>query len=467
VAGVCQAGCVGWGGQCSDSPDCCDGHDCLNVSNGVGVCCAGTLACGTSCCEPDTACTTASCAGAYCSYATTPGCCLQDRDCPGSSDLCRKPVCDLATNTCGTAPVDDGAVCGTGRQCCGGTCLDVSSDPNNCGGCGTTCAANAPCSGVIVVEGCCETGVCSGGSCVGAAAFCGSCATPTCDPVQGSICVSNCPPPSPSDLCHAGEGTCQSDGTCTYPSVCAACETCNPDTGACESTCASCEECDHASGQCVSTCGRCQTCDAASGTCRDCASCETCDATTGQCVSTCNSPGIYCPVTPGMCVWNPYTSNWACQYVVMTCPSCYKCDETTNNQCLPDVGHACGTCAVCDEQGSCVRSPAGTSCGVCQVCTAGGGCQVAPSGTACGTCKVCDFGGNCGPAPAGTHDAGCAANQVCDGNGACGCAFMCGSTCCPVGAIDCCDLGGGRDVCCSEQCVGIPTSGTTFCPAGG
>lgn len=37
-----------------------------------------------------------------------------------------------------------GAACGTGQACCGGTCIDVTSDANNCGACGTRCTPNAP-----------------------------------------------------------------------------------------------------------------------------------------------------------------------------------------------------------------------------------------------------------------------------------------------------------------------------------
>jgi glucosylceramidase len=49
-----------------------------------------------------------------------------------------------------------GLVCPEGQVACGATCLDVSADPSNCGGCGIPCAADHLCQG-----GACR---CSGGS---------------------------------------------------------------------------------------------------------------------------------------------------------------------------------------------------------------------------------------------------------------------------------------------------------------
>jgi len=38
-------------------------------------------------------------------------------------------------------------ICKTGLTSCGGTCVDTSTDPSHCGGCGTVCPSGEPCSG--------------------------------------------------------------------------------------------------------------------------------------------------------------------------------------------------------------------------------------------------------------------------------------------------------------------------------
>src|SRR5207245_2939498 len=66
----------------------CAGTNCVSIANGVGVCCAGSVACGGTCCNPDTTCTSASCSGTTCVYTAKVGCCVQDSDCPTSANPC-------------------------------------------------------------------------------------------------------------------------------------------------------------------------------------------------------------------------------------------------------------------------------------------------------------------------------------------------------------------------------------------
>src|ERR687893_705907 len=55
--------------------------------------------------------------------------------------------------------------CPAGQGCCNRTCVDLQSDPNNCGSCGNSCPEGVPCTnGGCVVCGpnqvCCGVGFC-------------------------------------------------------------------------------------------------------------------------------------------------------------------------------------------------------------------------------------------------------------------------------------------------------------------
>jgi len=54
-------------------------------------------------------------------------------------------------------PID----CGGGFTDCGGTCSDLSSDPDNCGSCGTSCAGNQCIDGVCIGATCVNLGACA------------------------------------------------------------------------------------------------------------------------------------------------------------------------------------------------------------------------------------------------------------------------------------------------------------------
>ena len=125
------------------------------------------------------------------------------------------PVCDKGLMLCGTACVDlrsDPGNCGTcemacatGEVCslglcsatgcatglmdCGGACVDTGSDPANCGGCGTVCTGGT---------------ICSGGSCVCAGGLrdCGgTCADVTPDPMNCGDCAVAC---AAGEVCSSG-----------------------------------------------------------------------------------------------------------------------------------------------------------------------------------------------------------------------------------------------------------------------
>jgi hypothetical protein len=109
----------------------------------------------------------------------------------GEGESCTMGVCG-----CGFG----GAACGDGQSCCGGTCIDTASDPMNCGGCGVVCGAQGP--------------VCSEGAC-----RCGS--EPACAPGSGAsdigelCCADTCVPRSATGCTACGEG-CSGEDTCGW-----------------------------------------------------------------------------------------------------------------------------------------------------------------------------------------------------------------------------------------------------------
>jgi hypothetical protein len=95
--------------------------------------------------------------------------------------------------------------CTAGQRCCAGACVDLQTDPKNCGRCGNDCSTCHSCGGE------CCAGVC--GLCFAAGQVCcdGSyCAplSPTMDTCE--ICGHPC---APDEVC-CGPSTCSVDGVC-------------------------------------------------------------------------------------------------------------------------------------------------------------------------------------------------------------------------------------------------------------
>jgi hypothetical protein len=117
-------------------------------------------------CAPGGVCTAGTCTGTRVppddagSDASVPGACSLDTDCP-SGETCVDGLCAVSTtgddsgaddaaaaNDAGDASsLGDAAAC-TGAITdtdCGGTCVDLTSDSNNCGACGIVCASGTTC----------------------------------------------------------------------------------------------------------------------------------------------------------------------------------------------------------------------------------------------------------------------------------------------------------------------------------
>lgn len=69
--------------------------------------------------------------------------CTSDAQCTDKA----KPHCDVASGTCVEPPAACDAThpCAGGKACCGGACVDETTDANNCGACGKACGAGASC----------------------------------------------------------------------------------------------------------------------------------------------------------------------------------------------------------------------------------------------------------------------------------------------------------------------------------
>jgi len=112
---------------------------------GVSVCCAGGTCAGGVCrpfCYTSATCASGQiCCGAACvDSASCPTCC----DSNTCVDLSSDPAnCGACGHACGGGTCVNGScVCNPGYTACNGACVDLQSDPTNCGACGYDCDAN-------------------------------------------------------------------------------------------------------------------------------------------------------------------------------------------------------------------------------------------------------------------------------------------------------------------------------------
>lgn len=79
--------------------------------------------------------------------------CVPDEVCP-NDDPCL--VVECVEERCEVSAVADGTACGPNAadRCCGGQCVDISSDTDHCGGCNTPCFEGLECESVAVTDTC-------------------------------------------------------------------------------------------------------------------------------------------------------------------------------------------------------------------------------------------------------------------------------------------------------------------------
>jgi hypothetical protein len=163
-SGTCTQTTTPSGEICNGVDDSCDGvvDENGDVLCSDGIACNGTETCaGISGCQSGSvpncndgfSCTIDSCAEpAGCAHAATNAFCTNGDACDGL-ETC-DPSTGNATTGCkaGTPMVCTGGMscvsgtcqCPGGTSNCGGTCVDTSSDPANCNGCGIACNASTP-----------------------------------------------------------------------------------------------------------------------------------------------------------------------------------------------------------------------------------------------------------------------------------------------------------------------------------
>jgi hypothetical protein len=322
-------------------------------------------------------------------------CCADNANC---GDLTSDPAnCGACGTVCsGGNPKCLNSACAPGcgaKTDCSNACVDTSSDPNHCGGCNTVCGGGQVCSGGVCS---CATGTLCGGKCVDTQA----------DPSNCGGCGNS---PSAGDhICAVGQ-VCQADAcqaSCTSGVECSGgCVDTNTDEnncGGCGAACgfgqtclsgACCNNSSVCGGACTDLqsdpahCGNCSTaCNVAAGeTCQSGICCPSGQTNCGGFCknlsndpNNCNSCGNVCPT--GTCV-----SGSCCPANQTQCGSSCVSLATDNNNC----GHCFNQCTggtVCTS-GSCCPSGSSLCGGVC--------IDTSNDKNNCGGCGIHCGTGNC------------------------------------------------------------------------
>ena len=409
-AGACGTGqvCVGslcvaqvFGQSTDDSP--------CALDAGTGLCCAGVctdvsrsgVACG-SCgvvCGPDAGCAAGQCA---------PVACAPDG---GFEAVCALP--------------------GGAGVCCGGACLDVSSDTESCGGCGISCPTGQGCTAGRCSPGCTTSSDCAANTlCVN-----GQCLPTGCSVAQpetacavavspglsesgiccGPSCVMNAYDPNNCGACGVScAGAACVDGTCTGLSPLNNC----PQLGN-EATCVEQGQ----AGECCA--GVCTFADDA-----NCGSCGLICPVGTHCAATATGAACFAGGAPANCAVNGCDAGQACSALGTFCVA-LACSAATEGEPCGRAdgggGTCCGSACVALEEDPQNCDACGLSCGGlcsagrCETGCADGGCSpgdvcsvygicLSPSCGGAGDGRECAFGLSVAPGQAST---GQCCNQRC------------------------------------------------------
>ncbi|PVH78334.1 hypothetical protein DL98DRAFT_590458 [Cadophora sp. DSE1049] len=129
---------------------------------------------------------------------------------PAYASACSGAVTTVTVSTTVTVPAEASCTEAPKTDTCGDQCVDLTSDPENCGACGVTCSSGTCTNGVCAATGCTNLGTCDNFSVCGAG---GSCVCASTSDNTG-FCVSG-------DTPCAGLADCNTSADCALGSVCA------------------------------------------------------------------------------------------------------------------------------------------------------------------------------------------------------------------------------------------------------
>jgi hypothetical protein len=358
---------------------------------------------------------------------------------PLNCGACSLPCAsELGASTC----IEGTCACSPGTTRCDDVCVNTARDPLNCGACGSECLDDTEC-----VDGACAA---AQTACPQDQTRCGdACVDTTSDSANCSACGLACPAGEEcrGSLCVpiGGGGGCKTGFTPCGP-TCADLQTNATNCGACGNACATGEgcvngKCELATRVCVDPGESCADGDCCIGFCNQDDLCE------------CVSEGAECAQigTGGCCSGQPCNADGFCGTCTLFGASC-----TADAECCSGSQYGAGLCCagVCTDVTNvgfaCPCAQLGESCAAVECCVG-----------FCGQDDLCDCasdGRECR-----SNDECC--NGVCNANGFCGTCVLLGATC--ITTPDCCSGNYAVDCCfdsveLTTTCTDVTATG--FCP---